>query len=504
MSRGARFACRLLPLALAMALTACALRAQEQSASTPGPGPVASRRGPEQLGPQLMVGRDGALYLFWMAIEPRTRWEILFSRSDDQGATWQPSPVSLKPDKETMARGVAVATDSQGNLYAVWRQEEPGHRRILLARSRDGGRRWDPLQEVASSPTIGLPRLVVDSEGGVSVAWLEGPAKKRHLEWTTSRDAGETFAAEQTRLSPTLASSKSGMVNLRIAADGAGHVYVVWEEDTEQEGKSSIYLRRSSDNGRTWAAESNLVSSSERTPFGVHNARIVAIRGGRVAVMWEQFQHRALKQPGGGSLTRVDRILCVNRSVDGGQTWLAKPTCFDTIDPAAHRAVRSGHAQLSADQDGHLYAAWVKANGPTPTRLLFTHSPDFGETWDSQQIRLESTSPLSAPPFAPILRHDDSGHVWILWQERANLPDGWQILINRSDDYGRTWRRRAVRLTGPEGRLGTIRRTTFHQANGRLFAAWDDGRRSAGGIMSTRSADAGRTWLPHPVRVDRP
>lgn len=503
----------LLP-AMIVTLAACALQQGTPGVPAPGggatpgalsPGP----KGPEQLSPQLIVGQDGALHLFWMAVEPRTSWDILYARSQDHGVTWQVPPISLKADKETVVQGMTVAADSKGHLYAAWRQSDQATKkqhRLMLARSLDGGRRWEPVKALASSSTIGLPYLLVDDDGSVHIAWLEGPLRgHRHLEFRTSRDHGETFAGEPAGLQqwddPT---SRFGLVNVRIASDGTGHVYVVWESDPNG-GSSRIYLNRSTDYGRTWAEKPILVSPPENSQFGVHSPLIVAAPGGRVAVMWEQFDERVITQEGGTPQTRLDRVLVVNRSLDEGQSWPTKPIRLNVIDPAAPNAVESLHGRFSADGQGHLYAVWAEGEGRDLKRLLLAHSSDFGSTWGSPPVQLERTSPLGGPQGAPMIRHDDRGHVWVVWLEQVIQPAGWQVLFNRSEDHGQTWRGRASLLTGPAQPPETIRGATFRaDGDGRLFVAWGEGRRGHQGIAVTRSVDAGRTWLPQPVRIGPP
>jgi hypothetical protein len=465
-------------------------------------------KGPEQRSPQLIVGRDGALHLFWLAVEPRGSWDIFYSRSQDYGATWLESPSSLKADKETIVQGMTVAADATGHLYAAWRQSDQATKkqhRLMLARSLDGGRRWEPAKELASSSTIGLPYLLVDDDGRVHIAWLKGPLRdRRHLEFRTSHDHGETFAGEPAGLQWTDPTSRLGLVNVRIASDGTGHVYVVWEEDPNRRS-ARIYLNRSTDYGRTWAEKPILVSPPEDSQFGVHSPLIVAAPGGRVAVMWEQFDERVITPQGRSPQTRLDRVLVVNRSLDGGQSWLTKPIRLNVIDPAAPEAVESLHNLLSADEQGHLYTVWAEGEGGDFKRLLLAHSSDFGSTWSSPPVQLERTSPTGGPQGAPMIRHDDRGHVWVVWLERVIQPDGWQILTNRSEDYGQTWRRRASLLTGSAQPPDTIRGQTFQaDSDGRLFVAWGEGRRDYQGIVITRSVDAGRTWLPQPVRIGRP
>lgn len=502
----------LLALFTVPVLVACAI--QETVPPTPPPGsglsPGALRRppqGPEPLGPQIIVGRNGDLALFWMAVEWRKSWDILFSRSEDQGKTWLP-PLSLKPDKDTVAGGVAIATDSKGRLYVAWRQWDVAtkQRRILLLRSQDGGRSWDPSpKELASSPTLGFPRLLADTDGTVLVAWLEGPKSNRHLEITFSRDHGQTFEAKPALLSAASPQSKGGMSNVRIASDREGHIYVVWEEDRKLED-TRIYMTRSFDHGGSWAAEPIQLAPHEGSGSAAYYPSLHAARGGRVAVAWYQFETRTVGTPGMKSANKATaRVVHLNRSLDAGETWLAQPVRLNAIDPAIQTNVESLYPELRSDRDGHLYAAWIEVDGSEPKRILFAHSPDFGSTWSTPPVQLELTSRLRAQPYDQLLRNDDAGRVWVLWQEQTNAPYGWHLLMNRSEDYGQTWLKQAMLVTDPSHRAGTIRGVALEgYESGRLFVTWDGGRKSDDGIAFNRSDDNGESWLPHPVRIDHP
>lgn len=492
-------------LAVVVALTACALQGgmeSETSLKTPRPASKAL----EQLMPQLIVGQDGAIHLFWQAVEPRTSWEILYARSQDSGATWQKPTTLLQADKETIVQGMTVAADAKGHLYAAWRQSDQATKkqhRLMLARSLDGGKRWEPARELAASANVGLPYLLVDDESSVYVAWLEGPLRgHRHLQFRTSVDHGETFTGESAGLKWADPTAELGLVNVRLASDGAGRLYVVWQE-TAKGSSSKIFLNRSVDYGRSWAEKPILVSPPGDSRFGARSPLIVTSPGGRVAVMWEQFDERAITLEDGKQETRLDKVLVVNRSLDEGQSWLTTPIRLNVIDPATPQAVESLYWGLSADEQGHLYAVWAEGEDKELKRLLMAHSSDFGSSWSVPPVQLERTSPQGGQPGAPMIRHDNRGHVWVAWLEQIIRPAGWQVLMNGSEDHGQTWRRRAVFLADSAQPPEIIRSAPMIRADGdgRLFVAWSEGRH---GIVITRSVDGGRSWLPQPVRIGLP
>ena len=181
---------RLLILALTAACAAGAL--QETTPVKPvspgGPPHGASRerpKGPEYADPHLAFGQEGRLYLRWFAVEPRKSADVLLSRSEDRGATWSWPPVSLKPAEGARVSGLAMASDPKGGLWVVWREVDRDGRRydLVLMRSQDGAQWGEGRRALGSGPDLGIPRLLVDRDGRVVVAWLKGrPRGRRVLE----------------------------------------------------------------------------------------------------------------------------------------------------------------------------------------------------------------------------------------------------------------------------------------------------------------------------------
>jgi len=396
-----------------------------------------------------------------------------------------------------------MASDPKGGLWVVWREVDRDGRRydLVLMRSQDGAQWGEGRRALGSGPDLGIPRLLADRDGHVVVAWLKGnPRSRRVLEIARSSDSAATFASDPIRLSAAFPRSRLGIVNPELTSDGEGHLYVVWEEHTP-DNESRIYLNRSVDRGQTWATQPLLVSVPETGTYRAYNPQILAAPKGRVYVIWEQFDRRFVPAPRwGGNVTR-DRLIYVNRSLDYGQTWLPRPIRLNEAPP---EPITSLATQLSSDQGGHVYAIWLEVEGPDTKGPLFARSSDSGMGWSDPRVRLDLTSPFRGRPAQPMIRSDEAGHVWVLWQEMTADQQQWQLLMNRSDDRGLTWRPHAIPLASSPQRGGRYRGVAFeHDGQGRLYVAWDGGPGNAQEIYVNRSADFGATWLPREVRVGR-
>jgi len=449
--------------------------------------------------PQLTIGQDGRLYLIWLAAEWRKSWDVLFSRSEDVGATWS-QPISFKPEKSTVAGGVRIAAGLDGNVYAAWRErdQKTKSRHLQFVRSQDHGVRWERPQLLGDPGDAGIPSLLTDYDGGVYVASLVGSGSQRALQVAMSHDFGATFSPTPTRLTAALPTSEYGVMNHRVASDGEGRFYAVWEEINETHRESRIYLNRSF-GGRTWATQPVLVSAPVEGEHLAHEPQIIAAPKGRVYVVWEQAVYREGSREQAGTVRGRERFLYINRSLDDGQTWLPQPIRLNEVGQGH---VASLSPQLGTDQHGNVYAIWIEEQGRDRARLFFTRSIDFGMTWSAPRVRLDLSSPLTGSLANPEIRNDNAGHVWVLWQELNLGPKGWHLLMNRSEDHGESWQKQAAVLTGLAQRGGRFRDASFvSDGRGRLAVAWDGGPKNAQELYVNRSADFGATWLLREVRV---
>lgn len=493
-------------LVLTTVCAACALQATAppkpaSEAGRPSAGPAEAPKWPMYAFPRLTIDQEGHLYLLWLAAESRQSWDVLVSRLEDFGATFSP-PMALKPEKGTGAEGLQIATGQNGTVYVVWRERPPKTKsaRLHLVRSQDYGRQWDASPRVVSvSGDVGFPQLLTDRQGSVHVVSLVGPKSHRELDVMSSYDYGATFSSTPIRLPAAIPTSEHGITNFRVVSDGESRLYAVWEE-MKSRSDTRIYLRRSLDRGKTWA-DPVLISTPEEGEHQTYFPQIIASPDGQIYVAWteDEFRANAAAQPEG--LVKPDRFIAVNRSLDYGQTWLPQPIRLNQAD---QDPLVSATPQLSRDRHGHVYATWIEGDHSFPKRLLFVRSGDAGMSWSDPRVRLDLTSPFGGRPAHPMMRSDDTGHIWIVWQEISPNRKQWQLLVNRSDDGGVTWRARATPLVSATSRGGAYRTVSFeHDAHGRLYVAWAGGPEDAHALYLNRSIDFGETWLSREAETGR-
>lgn len=213
--------------------------------------------------PALALARDGAAHAVWLdhrglAAQAAGHHHGGTASAVDGVAQAQKSAIyyaaagtSATPEV-AIAPGVcyccktALATGTQGEVYAAWRHVYPGNLRdIAFAVSRDEGRTFEaPVRisedkwELNGCPDDG-PAMAVDASGEIHVVWpslVQGAQPRGALFYASSRD-GRTFSARVEV--PTLGSVKPS--HPQIAIDGRGRVLLAWDE---QQGQRRVSAAR--------------------------------------------------------------------------------------------------------------------------------------------------------------------------------------------------------------------------------------------------------------------
>lgn len=161
----------------------------------------------------------------------------------------------------------------------------------------------------------------------------------------------------------------------------------------------SIWLARSTDNGRTFSAPSK-VADLPKLLAGRH-------RGPRVVIIGNTLLVSAV--PTGSDL------FCW-RSTDGGRTW-SKPAVLNDKPTSA----REGLHAMAADAEGHVAAAWLDDRIPGGKRLWGAFSNDAGATWSKNVMLYESPSGTICQCCHPSLVSLGHGEFAVMWR---NVIDG--------------------------------------------------------------------------------
>ncbi len=260
------------------------------------------------------------------------------------------------------------------------------------------------------------PQLAADSSGAISVLYtvgMEVPGQRwpvSALRFVRSTDRGRTWTDPVTVNDGTEFGSHNFHA-LTAAPDGS--LLATWLE--ARQGKSGVWLSRSTDGGRTWSANQAIYSD----PTCPCCRTSVAVAGdGSMYVAW-----RAI-------LPGDVRDIVVTRSRDGGITW-NKPVRVRE-DGWVYPGCPHAGPSLKVDAQGVVHIGWWTGK-EGEAGVYYARSADGAQTFSSQAIAVGARA---RPAHVQVALAGD-GRVFLAWDD--GLSDMPRVLLRRSSDGGGTF-----------------------------------------------------------------
>lgn len=241
--------------------------------------------------------------------------------------------------------------DARGTLHLIYLKGEPKACDVLYVRREAGTTNFSPPLRVNSEPgsavavgTIRGAQLALGRNGRIHVAWNGNGAKKSPrgapMLYARLNDAGSAFEAQRDVSTATQHLDGGGSV----AADDAGHVYVVWHaasvEGPQGEQNRAVFLAQSDDDGKTFAAERK-VNPDQTGACACCGLKAFADARGRLAVLYRSAA---------GGLDRDVTLLLSSNQARSFQSSVVGAWRIGTCPMSS--------MSLGAGVDGALLAAW--------------------------------------------------------------------------------------------------------------------------------------------------
>jgi hypothetical protein len=295
--------------------------------------------------------------------------------SNDNGISFQPSRVLLPFPTGQFDPQIVVDPASRQVVYASWLQNNK--RDIIVARSLDFGQTWSFSWAERGAEDADKPVLAVQ---GADV--FVGFNHEEAFFVAASHDAGQTFNRVQVNSNAPPGWSLAGGATV----DPAGNVYFGWTAYARQEmplQPVSVYLSRSSDNGRTW--NTTLLDVSGAPPECAAQNCETGFLGAQIALASDASGALYALWNAGTTNGGPERIYFAS-STTAGATWSPRANistaaigvehCFPAIVAGAAGDVRVAWMDTRASEPGH------------PSRPLwntfFRSSTNGGATWSTE------------------------------------------------------------------------------------------------------------------------
>jgi hypothetical protein len=220
-----------------------------------------------------IVDIAGNSYLAWSsyskAAGARGSVRLYIAKSEDDGKSWTtrafgvsaaaPGCKGEQCGEAYLGPQIALASDSDGTLYALWNAGRipMGGQRIYFSTSTDGGENWLPRAGVSTAPLgaeHAFPAIVAGSSGDVRIAWMDSRnSTPNSTNWNTfyrsSSNGGATWG-EEARISTYVPGyrylSRDGFRfpfgdYFGLAIDNHGDSQLVWGEGMNYQSPGSIW-----------------------------------------------------------------------------------------------------------------------------------------------------------------------------------------------------------------------------------------------------------------------
>lgn len=323
-----------------------------------------------------------------------------------------------------------IAVDASGSVHLIYFSGDAAHGDLFYVRMDRPGQFTAPLQ-VNSQPGSALAtgsvrggQIAVGRNGRVHVAWhgSDRSGGAAAVQYARINDSRTAFEPER-----NLAQFTTGIDGSAVAADGSGHVYVVWHggaPGVTDEGGRRVWIARSTDDGVTFRREAP-ASDASTGACGCCGVGALADRSGNLYVLYRSARE----------IVHRDTFLLT--SLDTGakfssvklQEWNLGACPMSTFSLA-----ESAKAVLAAwETDGQVY--WVDIDRASGRISKLTAAP--GSTRDRKH---------------PVVARNARGQTLLAWTEGTGWNKGgavaWQVFNEDGAAVGEPGRRPGVPAWG--------------------------------------------------------
>jgi len=215
-----------------------------------------------------------------------------------------------------------------------------------------------------------------------------------------------------------------------------GELYVVSAQgEPYSPYQTELYFTKSTDGGLTWSGTSGNVIINADNGHNVYQSAnkkftdIAVDSEGRIFIVWcEDYAETGIRE------------VMLIYSIDGGNTW-ANSTADVPISNPAGAAYDVNNPSLAIDPDDNLHVVWhQKTDAVYNTfEIVYSKSIDHGLTWTGQTADREISFRDDLSAWDPDIDCDNSGNIYVVWNEDAYSGGQDQLLMGISTDGGLTF-----------------------------------------------------------------
>ncbi len=349
------------------------------------------------MAPDLSLAPGDRLLLSWVSHRVGRRNALQYAAYTET-AGWQSQPRTIAVGSKLLANAVDVPhvrASADGALWAQWlqaRTDGPKGYNLILARSRDGGMRWDGMTEVNTDDLPaehGFAALYPRTENSMDIAWLDG--RELTAQGGTAQVRSNNFDMGLRRQADTVVETRAcECCQTDVAITDKGPLLAYRGRSAEE--IRDIQVTRFE--AGKWVAPKPVHADGWRIEGCPVAGPAVAATGNVAVVGWYTDAGRASK-------------VQLARSTDAGDGFSA-PVVVDQGKPVMGR--------IDVALDGQqAWVAWLRETQEGQTLLLARYAPDLSKKL--QQFEVATLKARGMASGYPKLVANGKGKAWLVWTD---------------------------------------------------------------------------------------
>ncbi len=377
-----------------------------------------------QLYPTVASDYNRSIFCAWQDIRTAD-WDIYFTRSTNFGLDWEPNKLVTNPNTSSGHQQypkMVLGPTSEPNLYLVWQDARTDDGDIYFSYSTDYGDTWQNEIQINTNSlqnTIqGYPDIVCDAKGRLYVVWSDlikdGSETQWDIKFSKSVNNGMTWSTPIRVNDPISVAGRTNQSRSEVAVDSNGRIYVVWEDDRDDE--MQIYFSKSTDSGKSFSSDVQI--SSVRFGAEAQNPNIKVDGTDNVLVVYQEDY-----------LSKYNVYFTI--SMDLGNSFTKAVRVNDESDKCSADA----KPDVEVDEKGNIFVTW--ADQRAKNHIYLGYSLDSGNSFviNEQVDDADNTTatPISTTTEEELERFQQvlcllKDKVFIFWTDYINdpIPDDGQ------------------------------------------------------------------------------
>ena len=390
------------------------------------------------------IGNNGELYVVSAQGEPYSpyRRELFFTKSIDGGYTWTGTSgnVIINADdgqnvyQSANKKYSDIAVDSEGRIFIVWCEdyETTGIREIMLLYSTDGGNTWEnSAADVPISNSSGAaydannPSLAIDPSDNLHVVWhqkTDGVYNNYEVLYSKSSDHGLIWTGQSVDREISFRDALPAW-DPDIEIDGAGNIYVVWNEDDYSGGEDQLLYGKSTDGGLSFSIETtdkHITLEYKET--------------GKAAIHIDASNNIHVVYKGSISDAPYTKLCLYTGSRDGGVSWSGQAE-LTFIDFGPTGGIDTWNPDITSTSTCVLAAVYSAENSVTGYDDIWTsYSTDLGVSWSGNtNPDLVSLPDYVTGSYVPYIVTGPGDTLHVVWREGLTSLSREDMYYSRGD-----------------------------------------------------------------------